>query len=123
MLYKEPFVLYLNISVCLILLFLALPSLLNRREELKVRVAFSLIFFTVITNCTTNVAILLWENDRMVPIVFMLFFIPLLFGPSIYYYVKNLLGHRVDKGILLSLIPGASSFIYGIHLTFSDNKT
>lgn len=44
MYYKHPFILYLNITVSLILLLLVLPTLLNRREALKVRVAFSLIF-------------------------------------------------------------------------------
>lgn len=44
MYYKESFVLYLNISVSIILLFLALPTLLNRKEDLKVRLAFFLYF-------------------------------------------------------------------------------
>ncbi len=120
--YKHPFVLYLNVSVCIILLFLALPSLLNRGEELKVRLAFSLIFFTVIINCTTNVLILLLENYRMVPLVFMAFFIPLLFGPAVYYYVKILLGGAVGKGIYLTLVPGIVSFGYGIFLALADNE-
>ena len=122
MFYKEPFVIYLNISVCIILLFLALPALLNRRESLKIRLAFALIFFTVIVNCTTNVLILLLENQQMVPLVFMAFFIPLLFGPAVYYYVKNLLGSPVGKGIYLSVIPGILSFGYGIYLAFADNS-
>src|SRR5690606_127428 len=121
MLYKHPFVVYLNISVCVILLFLALPSLLNRREALKIRLAFSLIFFTVIVNCTTNVLILLFGNYHMVPLVFMAFFIPLLFGPAVYYYVKNLLGGAVGKGIYMTIIPGMASFGYGIFLALADN--
>ena len=123
MLYREPFVLYLNISVCVILLFLALTSLLNRRDALKIRLACSLIFLTVIVNCTTNVLILLLENYRMVPAVFMAFFIPLLFGPAVYYYVKNLLGSTVGKGIYITIIPGTASFCYGIFLAFANNAT
>ena len=121
--YTLPFVLYLNISVCIILLFLALPSLLNKTEALKVRIAFSLIFFTVIVNCTTNVLILLLENHQMVPVVFMAFFIPLLFGPAVYYYVKSLLGTSVGKGIYLTTIPGIFSFGYGIFLALADSAT
>ena len=90
MLYKEPFVLYLNISVCIILLFLALPSLLNRKEELKVRLAFFLIFFVVIATCVINLLVLYTENYRLVFLGYFVFFISLLFGPAIYYYVKNL---------------------------------
>jgi signal transduction histidine kinase len=119
--YQHPFVLFLNISVCIILLFLALPSLLNRREALKIRLAFSLIFFTVIVNCTTNVLILLQENHGMVPLVFMAFFIPLLFGPAVYYYVKNLLGSTVGKGIYLTLFPGIACFAYGVFLALADS--
>lgn len=122
MLYKEPFVIYLNISVCIILLFLALPSLLNRKEELSVRLAFSFIFFTVIVNCTTNVLILLLENYQMVPVVFMTFFVPLLFGPAVYFYIKNLLGIAVRKNIYMVVIPGVISFCYGIFLIFADNE-
>lgn len=123
MLYREPFVLYLNISVCIILLFLMLPSLLNRREELKVRLAFSLIFFTVIANCTTNVLILLLENHHLVPVVFMAFFIPLLFGPAVFYYVKTLLGSSVGRGIYLTVLPGIASFCYGLYRAFADSLT
>ena len=89
MLYKEPFVLYLNISVCFILLFLALPSLLNKREGLKVRVAFALIFFVVIATCLTNLLVLYPENHKLVSLGYFVFFISLLFGPLIYYYVIN----------------------------------
>lgn len=121
--YKHPFVLFLNVSVCAILLFLMLPSLLNKREVLKVRLAFSLIFFTVIVNCTTNVLILQLENYRMVPVVFMAFFIPLLFGPAVLYYVKSLLGSTVEKAIYLTIIPGVVSFIYGMLLAFADSVT
>lgn len=120
---QVPFVLILNISVCTILLFLALPSLLNRKEELKIRLAFSLIFFTVIVNCTTNVLILLLENHHMVPVVFMAFFIPLLFGPAVYYYVKSLLGSTVGKAIYLSLVPGIICFAYGIYLVQAGNTS
>ncbi len=121
MLYKEPFVLYLNISVCIILLFLALPSLLNRREELKVRLAFSLIFFVVIATCLINLVVLHLENYRLVPLGYFAFFLPLLFGPLIYYYVKNLLGSNITKGFFISLIPGIASVAYGTYLAFADS--
>lgn len=121
MLYKEPFVLYLNISVCLILLFLALPSLLNKREELKVRVAFFLIFFVVIVICLINLAVLYSENYKLAFMGFYAFILPLLFGPIVYYYVVNLLGSKVSKAIYFSLIPGILSISYGVYLGFSNN--
>ena len=118
MLYKQPFVLYLNISVCLILLFLALPSLLNRREELKVRLAFFLVFFIVIATCLTNLAVLHADNYTMVSLGWFIFFFSLSFGPVLYFYIKSLLGHRVTKGILLSQIPGIAAVSYGLYLAF-----
>ncbi|MVZ60457.1 sensor histidine kinase [Sphingobacterium humi] len=120
MLYKEPFVLYLNISVCLILLFLALPSLLNKREELKVRMAFAFVFFVVIATCLTNLLVLYPGNYRLVFLGYFVFFISLLFGPAIYYYVVNLLSGQVSKNIYFSLIPGIASVSYGLYLAFSD---
>lgn len=116
MLYRETFVLYLNISVCIILLFLALPSLLNRREELKVRLAFFLIFFIVISTCLTNLAVIYAANYTMVFLGWLNFLLALSFGPAIYFYVKNLLGSQVRKGIWLSQIPGIAAASYGIYL-------
>jgi len=121
MLYKEPFVLYLNISVCIILLFLALPTLLSRREELKVRLAFFLIFFVVIFICLINLVVFHWGNYKMVAYGIMGFFFPLLFGPLIYYYVKKLLGSQVKKGFWISLFPGMISLGYGIYLALAED--
>lgn len=120
MLYKEPFVLYLNISVCIILLFLALPSLLNRKEGLKVRLAFFLIFFIVISTCLINLLVLFTENYRLVYLGWINFVLPLSFGPAIYFYVKNLLGSRVSKKILFSQLPGLVALSYGLYLAFAD---
>ena len=100
----------------MILLLLVLPSLLNGREELKVRFAFALIFLTVIINCTTNVLVFLYENYTYISLVFLLFFIPLLFGPAVLYYVKGILGYKVSNSIVVSFIPGVLSFAYGIYL-------
>lgn len=121
MLYKEPFVIYLNISVCLILFLLALPTLLNKREKLKVRLAYFTVFFTVISTCIMNLFVIHFGNYKLVSILFIWFFIPLLFGPAIWYYVKSLLGYKVKKGIIFSFIPGAISFAYGIYLLFVSN--
>lgn len=121
MLYKEPFVLYLNISVCIILLFLALPTLLNRREELKVRLAFFLIFFVVIETCLLNLVVLHWENYRLFFLGSIVRFLPFLFGPLIYYYIKNLLGSKVTKGFFISFLPGIVSAAHGISLAFEDS--
>lgn len=122
MLYNEPFVIYLNICICIILLLLVVPTLLNTKEEFKVRFAFALVFLTVITNCTTNVIVFLYHNYTLLPIVFFLFFIPLLFGPAVLYYVKGVLGHTVQKSIIYSFIPGAISLLYGIYLTCQSSE-
>lgn len=122
MLYKEPFVLYLNISVAIILLFFALPSLLNRREELKVRLAFFMIFFIVIVTFLMNLLVLHAANFRLLYLVWILFFFSLNFGPAVYIYVKSLLGSKVSKAILFSQIPGITTISYGIFLAFSDSS-
>lgn len=116
--YKHPFVLYLNLSVSVILLLLVLPTLLNKREALKVRIAFSLIFSTVIFTCIVNIFTLYLDNYKLLPAIFTGVFVPLLFGPLIFYYVKHLLGSTVTKGIYWSLLPGTLSFIYGVYLMF-----
>lgn len=107
MLYNEPFVIYLNICICIILLLLVVPTLLNTKEEFKVRFAFALVFLTVINNCTTNVMVFLYHNYTLLPIVFFLFFIPLLFGPAVLHYVEGVLGYSVHKSIVYTFIPGA----------------
>ena len=122
MLYYEPSVIYLNVCICIILLLLVVPTLLNTKEEFKVRFAFALVFLTVIINCTTNVIVFLYHNYTLLPIVFFLFFIPLLFGPAVFYYVKGLLGNSVHKSIVYTFIPGAISFVYGIYLTRENSE-
>lgn len=119
--HKHPFVLYLNISVSLILLLLVLPTLLNRREALKVRVAFSLIFSTVIFTCIVNIFTLYLNNYKLLPAIFTGMFIPLLFGPLVFYYVKHLLGSTVSRNIYWSLMPGTLSFSYGVYLIFTSD--
>lgn len=121
MLYNEPFVIYLNICICIKLFFLTLPTLLNGNENFKVRFAFALVLLTVITNCTTNVIVFLNNNYSLIAQVFLLFFIPLLFGPAVLYYVKGLVGKHVNKRNILSLIPRIISFGYGIILLFSSD--
>lgn len=121
MLYKEPFVLYLNISVCIILLFLALPSLLNRKEELKVRLAFFMIFFIVIATCLINVVVLHSANYSLMYLGWIVFFFSLSFGPAIYVYIKSLLGSKVSKSILFSQLPGLATLLYGIYLALADS--
>ena len=122
MLYKQPFVPYLNISLCLVLLFLALPTLLNRKEDIKVRVSFFLIYFAVIVTCLLNLLIFFKDNYKLTYFGYIFSFFSVLFGPLIYYYIKNLLESRVSKGILLTLIPGFISVGYGVYLIFTSDK-
>lgn len=120
--HQHPFVLYLNISVCLILLFLALPSLLNRREELRTRLAFFSIFFVVIATCVTNLCVMYTGNYKLVFLGYYIFFFSLAFGPLIYYYVKSLLGAKISRSIYFSLVPGVASVIYGTYLAVSSDE-
>lgn len=122
MLYKAPFIVNLNLSVCLILFLLALPTLLNRREEIKVRLAYFTIFFIVILTCIINLFVVHAGTPKLISVVFLTFFIPLLFGPAIFYYVKNLLAQTVKKEIIFSLLPGIASFGYGIYLLFASRS-
>ena len=119
MIYREPFALYLNISVCVILFYLTLPTLLNRKEGLKERLAFSSIFFVVIATCIGNLLSIYVDNYRMAYIGYLIFFFSLLFCPIIYYYVKKLLRSEVSKSTLFSLIPDILAAGYGIYLAFS----
>jgi len=119
MLYQDPFVYYLNISAAIILFLLALPTLLNKREVFKVRLAYFMIFFSVIATFFINLFIFYPENEKLVPVIFFTFFIPHLFAPLVFYYVKNLLGYSVTKGIYLSQIPALFSFLFGIYYVFS----
>lgn len=117
--YQDPFVYYLNISAAIILFLLALPTLLNKREVFKVRLAYFMIFFSVIATFFINLFIFYPENEKLVPVIFFTFCIPHLFAPLVYYYVKNLLGYNVTKGIYLSQIPALFSFLFGIYYVFS----
>lgn len=117
--YQDPFVYYLNISAAIILFLLALPTLLNKREVFKVRLAYFMIFFSVIATFFINLFIFYPENEKLVPVVFFTFFIPHLFAPLVYYYIKNLLGYTVTKGIYLSQIPAVFSCLFGIYYVFS----
>lgn len=117
--YQHPFVLYLNVSVCIILLSLALPSLLNRREELKVRLAFFSIFFVVIATCIINLLVIYTGNYKLVFLGYVVFFFSLSFGPLIYYYVKSLLSKKTSRSIYFSMLPGAASVFYGFYLAVS----
>ncbi len=123
MLYKHPFVLYLNLSVCLILLALALPALFNKNEQWRVRISFFLIFFTVIFTCIKNIQILHYEDNTRVAEIFMTICVPLSFGPLIYYYIKNMLGGRVNRWIYLSQLPGLAAFGYGVSLLTRDDSS
>ena len=64
--YQDPFVYYLNISAAIILFLLALPTLLNKREVFKVRLAYFMIFFSVIATFFINLFIFYPENEKLV---------------------------------------------------------
>lgn len=65
--------------------------------------------------------VLYFENYRLVFLGYFVFYISLLFGPLIYYYIKKLLGSNVTKGIFISQIPGILSVIYGCYLISVEN--
>ena len=55
--YRDPWVLVLNITVIIILTLLIIPTLLNTKEKLGVRLSFSAIFMVVAVNCLANLAL------------------------------------------------------------------
>lgn len=110
--FKDPLVLILNIIVIFILIFLILPTLLNKREKIGIRVSFSIIFLVVIVNCISNLTIFYFENYNLLQYHFALMSIPFLFGPAIYFYVKEINGSRI-KNILPHLLLPAAAFLIG----------
>lgn len=114
--YKDPLVLILNITVILILILLIIPNLLNKKEKIGVRISFSIIFLIVIINCTGNLMIFYFENYQYLGIQFLLLFTPFLFGPAIYFYVKEINGSTIKKLIPHLIIP---ALVFGLGLLYN----
>lgn len=115
--YKDPLVLILNITVIFVLILLILPTLLNKREKMGVRISFSLIFFVVIVNCTSNLLIFYFEKYNMLGLHFIFYSIPFLFGPAIYYYVKGINDSEI-KNLKPHLIIPIIILVFGIIYNF-----
>ena len=108
--YKDPLVLILNLTVILVLFLLILPTLLNKKEKIGVRVSFSIIFFIVIVNCTGNLIIFYFENYSLLPLHFALMCIPFLFGPAIYFYIREINDSHITNLIPHLIIPFIALF-------------
>ena len=80
--YRDTWVLVLNITVIIILTLLIIPTLLNTKEKLGVRLSFSAIFMVVAVNCLANLALFYSQDIAFFDFLFMQAFIPLLFGPA-----------------------------------------
>ena len=104
--YKDPLILILNITVILVLFLLILPTLLNKKEKLGVRISFSIIFFIVIVNCAGNLMIFYFENYKLMGLQFPLMLFPFLFGPAIYFYIKEINEAKVKNVLPHLIIPG-----------------
>ena len=75
--FQDPWVLVLNITVIVILTLLIIPTLLNSREKLGVRLSFSAIFMIVAVNCLANLALFYSQDVAFYDFLFMQAFIPL----------------------------------------------
>ncbi len=103
--YKDPMVLTLNITVIIILTLLILPSMLNTKEKIGVRLSFSAIFLIVIINCIANLIMFYFQDVGFFNLHFILMFIPFLFGPCIYFYVVFTNGGSIRNMWLHFIIP------------------
>ena len=112
--YRDPWVLVLNITVIIILTLLIIPTLLNTKEKLGVRLSFSAIFMVVAVNCLANLALFYSQDIAFFDFLFMQAFIPLLFGPAVYFYVILNNGSTVKKPWIHFMIPFLA-IIYGIY--------
>ncbi|WP_027377272.1 sensor histidine kinase [Kaistella palustris] len=112
-----PLVLILNITVIIILVVLILPTLLNKKERLSVRISFSVIFLVVIVNCAANLIIFHFENYELLGALFISMFIPFLFGPAVYFYAKCVNGESLKKVTPHFIIPGIA-VVLGIFYSF-----
>ena len=119
--YKDPIVLILNITVILILILLILPTLLNKKEKFGIRISFSVIFLIVIVNCVGNLMIFYFENYKFLGLQFSLQFFPFLFGPAIYFYVKEINGFKVKNLGQHLIIPAIALFV-GILYNFLSSE-
>lgn len=118
MLYKQPFVLYLNIIVSIILFLLLLPTLFNSREKLGIKITLSLIYFTVIETCFFNMMVLYFNIADWIFISFAMMSLPFAFGPAIYYYARFVNGNYTIKNLFFHLLISLVIFVSGISLHF-----
>lgn len=121
MLYKDPVVLYLNITVCIILLLVVVPTLFNNKEKAGVKFTYGFIFFTVIITCINNLLVFYFENHRLLFLQFSMMSFPYFFGPCIYFYVRFINGDRPSKEIWFHAIPALIIFLSSIYFLFLDD--
>ena len=112
--YRDPWVLLLNLTVIFILILLIVPTLLNTKERLGVRLSFSAIFMIVAVNCMANLALFYTQDVAYFDFLFLQAFIPLLFGPAIYFYVLLNNGGEIKRPWIHFIIPFLA-ILYGIY--------
>ena len=112
--FQDPWVLVLNITVIVILTLLIIPTLLNTKEKLGVRLSFSAIFIIVAVNCLANLALFYTQDVAYFDFLFLQAFIPLLFGPAIYFYVLLNNGGAIKRPWIHFIIPFLA-ILYGIY--------
>lgn len=112
--FQDPWVLVLNITVIVILTLLIIPTLLNTKEKLGVRLSFSAIFIIVAVNCMANLALFYTQDVAYFDFLFLQAFIPLLFGPAIYFYVLLNNGGAIKRPWIHFIIPFLA-ILYGIY--------
>lgn len=112
--FQDPWVLVLNITVIVILTLLIIPTLLNTKEKLGVRLSFSAIFIIVAVNCLANLALFYTQDVAYFDFLFLQAFIPLLFGPAIYFYVLLNNGGAIKRPWIHFIIPFLA-ILYGVY--------
>src|SRR5690606_23126243 len=112
--FQDPWVLVLNITVIVILTLLIIPTLLNTKEKLGVRLSFSAILIIVAVNCMANLALFYTQDVAYFDFLFLQAFIPLLFGPAIYFYVLLNNGGAIKRPWIHFIIPFLA-ILYGIY--------
>lgn len=117
------FVLYINLTVLFVFLLIIVSTFFKKTESFKLRLFFSLPFFIVIITCISNLALLHFQNHKLVFIEGLVFIITLLYGPSLMGYTYTLTNQKIPKSInyvFLLYIPLLVLFISDIVLVSTE---
>lgn len=112
-------VVLLNITVSSVLFFLMLPTVLNWREKIGIRICIAVIYFTVIFTCIFNLLLQYYKMHNLVFIGMPFMCFPFLFGPAIYYYVRFSNGDFRLNRLYLHFIPAVILLLIVFYLALT----